>query len=251
MASTQPFRAVLAFLARQRAALVIAFVVALTSSGTAAAVSYVILGGTNQAATTTTLKSAVNGPVLQLTNTNSSGGTNARGLTITVPAGRAPMTVSSSTKVTNLNADKLDGVDSSSLARGTGVTVLSNRRVLANGDIDKLMLKLPNLGELRAYCPIGDPSATIYWINTSAGNIDRWGNWVTTGTLYGQVTNPGNGLYAAAGWGGSSQQGDTLVLGAGNDPGARRTATVTLGAYRSVSGAPCGVQATATLWSTP
>jgi hypothetical protein len=246
------FRAVVTFLGRYRAALVITLVIGLASSGTAAAVSYVLLGGTSHAATTTTIKSGVNGPVLQLTNTNTSNGPSARGLSITVPAGRAPMTVNSSAKVTNLNADKLDGLDASALARGVGVAVLSNRRVLANGDTNVLLLTLPGLGVLRGYCPSGDGSATIYWVNTTSASIDEWDGWVTTATLEARIAGPGNGLYPVAGWGGSNQQrGDTLLLGRGNDPGARRTATVTLGAYRSVVSAPCGLQATATIWSTP
>lgn len=118
MIATPPRRSILAFLARHRATFLIALVVGLASSGTAAAVSYLVLGTTNHAATTTTLKSGVNGAVLELTNTNATGGTNARGLGITVPAGRAPMTVNSGVRVTNLNADKLDGISSTGFIRG-------------------------------------------------------------------------------------------------------------------------------------
>jgi hypothetical protein len=110
-------RPIRAFLARHRATFVIVVVVALASSGTAAAVSYLVLGAINTAGATTTLKSGVNGAVLQLTNTNATGGTNARGLGISVPAGRAPMTVNSGVRVTNLNADKLDGIDSTGFIR--------------------------------------------------------------------------------------------------------------------------------------
>src|SRR4051794_21160073 len=191
-------RPVLTFLARHRSTVLIAVMVALSSSGTAAAVSYVVLGGSNHAATTTALTSGVNGPVLKLTNMNASNGANAGGLAITVPAGRAPMTVNSGVKVTNLNADKLDGIDASQFARGSHVTVLSNRRVLANGDTDVLLLTLPSLGVLKAYCPSGDASATIYWINTTSASIDEWDGWVTTATLDARIASPGNGLYPVA-----------------------------------------------------
>jgi hypothetical protein len=84
-------------------------------------VSYLVLGAVNTASTTTTLKSAVNGSVLQITNTNAAGGTSARGLAITVPAGRAPLLVNSSAgKAPNLNADKLDGLDQAAFLRSTG-----------------------------------------------------------------------------------------------------------------------------------
>ena len=104
---------------RNSRTIVFAVLVALLSSGTAAAASYLVLSSTNTASTTTTLKSAVNGTVLSIQNTNSTGGTSARGLSITVPAGRAPIVVSSTSgKATNLNADKLDGIDSSGFVRG-------------------------------------------------------------------------------------------------------------------------------------
>lgn len=106
-------RRMMAVVSRNRAAIVIGLIVALTSSGTAAAVS-IVLGGTNTASATTTIKTAKNVAVLQLTNTNGNGGTSAKGLEITVPAGRAPITVSPGAgKATNLNADMVDGMDAS------------------------------------------------------------------------------------------------------------------------------------------
>jgi hypothetical protein len=69
------------------------------------------------------LSSGVNGSVLQVTNTNATGGTSARGLAIAVPAGRAPIVVGATAgKATNLNADKLDGIDSTGFVRKTSTT---------------------------------------------------------------------------------------------------------------------------------
>jgi hypothetical protein len=79
--------------------------------GTAGATAGVMLhlGVVNTASTTTTLSSAVNGTVLQVSNTNTSGGASARGLGVTVPAGRAPIRVNASAgKATNLDADKVE-----------------------------------------------------------------------------------------------------------------------------------------------
>ena len=93
--------------------------VALLSSSTAAAASYLVLATTNTAGATTTLQSGVNAATLQIKNTNSAGGTSAKGINIVVPSGRPPIVVNSSAgKATNLNADKLDGIDSSGFIRG-------------------------------------------------------------------------------------------------------------------------------------
>jgi hypothetical protein len=108
-----------AFGARNARTIVVAVLIAVLSSGTAAAASYLVMSTTNTASTTTTLKSAVNGPVLSVQNTNTAGGTSARGLAIAVPSGRPPIIVNSGAgKATNLNADKLDGIDSTGFIRG-------------------------------------------------------------------------------------------------------------------------------------
>jgi hypothetical protein len=52
--------------------------------------------------------------------TNPNTGTNDTALDLRVQAGEAPMTVNSAKKVTNLNADTVDGLDSTQLASGTG-----------------------------------------------------------------------------------------------------------------------------------
>jgi hypothetical protein len=276
MSSVRSRLPVFRFLGRHRVTILVAVLVSLVSSGTAAAVSYVVLGGVNSTAKTTTIKSSINGAALQLTNTNAVGGTSATGLKITVPAGRAPITVDATAgKATNLNADKLDGIDSADLARGTNVTTVANRLVLGNGDSNVALLTLPGLGVLRANCYANDTTASIYYANTTGSSVDMWENSAETASnAAGDEHSVGNGVanaasvsYAAiypnqysstvAWWdkaafsGDGGQFGDTLVLGQGNSPGARKTATVTLSVYRSASGAPCGVQAMATLWSTP
>jgi hypothetical protein len=57
----------------------------------------------------------LNGKMIQLTNNST--GASATALGLTVGSGRPPFTVNSATKVTNLNADQLDGLDSSALQR--------------------------------------------------------------------------------------------------------------------------------------
>jgi hypothetical protein len=78
-----------------------------------------ILDQGNSATGPTTITAASTWPttgnqrLLQLNNTNTATGSTALGLN--VATGHAPFTVNSATKVTNLNADKLDGIDSSAL----------------------------------------------------------------------------------------------------------------------------------------
>jgi hypothetical protein len=77
-----------------------------------------ILGQPNTAGQQTSLTASPSfaGRALQLTNTNTGAGATALGLN--VASGHAPLTVNSGTKVTNLNADKLDGMDSTGLGSG-------------------------------------------------------------------------------------------------------------------------------------
>ena len=70
-----------------------------------------ILGQSNTAGNQTTLTRSSNGKALQITNTST--GTSATPLGLTAGAGRPPIITNSTTKVTNLNADLLDGLDSS------------------------------------------------------------------------------------------------------------------------------------------
>jgi hypothetical protein len=70
-----------------------------------------ILGQPNSASSRTSLSAPIADRALQVTNTNT--GTGATALGLNVAAGRPPFTVNSGTKVANLNADKLDGKDSS------------------------------------------------------------------------------------------------------------------------------------------
>jgi hypothetical protein len=63
-----------------------------------------------------TMRGTAGGPALQVTQNSTN--TNASGLGVTVPAGKAPIRVNSSAgKATNLDADKLDGKSAEQLSR--------------------------------------------------------------------------------------------------------------------------------------
>jgi hypothetical protein len=74
------------------------------------------LGVSNSVNAITALTGSVAGPSMRITNNSANAG--ARALDLQVATGKAPMTVNSGTKVTNLNADKVDGKDSSAFFVG-------------------------------------------------------------------------------------------------------------------------------------
>jgi hypothetical protein len=140
----------------------------------------------------------------------------------------------------NVNANKLDGLDSSGLVHGRG-TLLSNRIVLVPGNPQKTLFVIPGLGVLTAHCFSNAAEITV--TNTTSSTIDRWleidGKW------YADLVPPGSNLIITT----PTIPAMTLALGVGNDPGARRIATVHAFAFQSGEGAPCGFQAQATLWT--
>jgi hypothetical protein len=87
-----------------------ALFVALGGTTYAATGGNFILGRANSASSTSSLSAPVAGKGLQVTNTSTHAGASALGLN--VASGHAPFTVNSGAKVANLNADKLDGIDS-------------------------------------------------------------------------------------------------------------------------------------------
>jgi hypothetical protein len=98
----------------------LALFVALGSTGYAANGGAFILGVINGATQRTYLGANYNGTALQLNNT--SAGASATALTLTVAAGHPPMKVNTVAKVTNLNADYLDGLDSAALTHAMRVS---------------------------------------------------------------------------------------------------------------------------------
>jgi len=152
-----------------------------------------------------------------------------------------------------VTADLLDGIDSRAFVRGYGTSeadnvtgrssLQSNRVVLAPDNAAKhLFTNIPRLGELTAHC--FDDHAEIRWRNTTPWIIDRWqevnGSWSA-----GLVGPQGLARVAHS----DSWPGGTLALGLGNDPGPRSIAIVHGFAFQGTNGAPCGLQAQATVWT--
>jgi len=81
------------------------------------------LGRSNSINKTTALTGKTKGPQLKLANKKAG----STALDLKVPAGQAPLTVNSSGKVANLNADQLDGLDSTGFLRATGTATDSSK----------------------------------------------------------------------------------------------------------------------------
>jgi hypothetical protein len=93
----------------------LALIVALGGASFSATGGNFILGRGNAAATQTSLTSPVNGRTLNLFNTST--GANATALGLSVARGRPAFSVNTTVKIERLNADLLDGLNSTSFAR--------------------------------------------------------------------------------------------------------------------------------------
>jgi hypothetical protein len=98
-------------------ALVLALVFGMASTALGANGGNFILGSLNNTATAITKLTGTvgGGPALQISNPSTATGSTA--LDLQVATGRTPMRVNRTTKVTNLNADLLDGRDSTTIGR--------------------------------------------------------------------------------------------------------------------------------------
>jgi hypothetical protein len=158
----------LRFLVPSRAMAVAILALGFSMTGTALAVNpSLLLDQGNSATGPTTVTADSTWPtsssqrLLQLTNANSATGATALGLN--VASGHPPFTVNSTKKVANLNADLLDGKDSSAFTSGTG----SNRFASANVDADHTFIVALELGS-RAFilsysCPTDPASQHGLW----------------------------------------------------------------------------------------
>lgn len=100
-----------------------------------AAVRYLMLGGTNKVGSVTTLQGTAGTP-----------------LKLVAPSGKAPFAVNSSTRVTNLNADKLDGLSAGNFARSTIRT-----GVITSTDVVEIPFADGVVQYIEASCPRGYP----------------------------------------------------------------------------------------------
>jgi hypothetical protein len=186
----------------------LALFVALGGVGIAATGGNFILGVPNTATSPTELSAsgAASTSALKVTNTNTATGSTA--LELNVPAGKAPMKVNSKTKVTNLNADLLDGLESTAwVRRGVALNVNVNPS-LASGAVDVT--------------------------NTGSGNgVQGKTNDAGGSAVYGEHIGPGGyGVAGRAGDSGHAIYGDNT----GNGFAGYFEDKVHIGGFLSVSG---------------
>ncbi len=190
-------------MARSRGAALAAVVVVLVTASSAVATHGqfpIFMGHTNNpSGKATTLAGAVAGRLMQFTNSSTTNTATAQGatnkspvapaiqatnsgggpaLSLTVNSGKAPMRVNSAVKVANLNADKLDGKDSTQFLPSTGKAA----------DADKLDGK-----DSSAFAAAGHEHDTTYVNEGQAGSVgtDMIGDGaVTTAKLASDAKEP-------------------------------------------------------------
>jgi hypothetical protein len=154
------------------------------AAGTAANGGNFILGATNSATVRTALTASSADSTMLLTNT-----ANGVPLSLQGSSGQPPLKVNSQVVVTNLNADKLDGIHSTGFWKTTGNTVTAASFLGSTNDMP-LQFKANNLRALRL--EPGDSSAP----NVIGGAST---NSVTSGI--GGATIAGGGSYLAPSFG--------------------------------------------------
>jgi hypothetical protein len=140
----------------------------------------------------------------------------------------------------NVNANSLDGIDSSGLVQGRG-KLLASRFILAGDDPDRTLFEIPGFGRLSASCGF---AGAILFTNTTNGHIDYWID--VLGESDHRVIPP---FGASALVSSDGAEASTVALGFGDDPGARRTATLHAFVAQAGANQPCTVQAQGMLWT--
>jgi len=145
-----------------------------------------ILGQSNSATSTTGLSAGTTGPAFRVTNTST-----GTGGSFNVASGHAPFAVNSGTKVANLNADKLDGLDSTQLVSSSSLQRIGPS-TLAPTDGNSTTVTLASIGQLtfQGYCfnNVGGNDAVEIFLTSSVahstfGSITQ----AAAGTAFGQA----------------------------------------------------------------
>ena len=169
----------------------VALFVALGGPGYAATGGGFVLGSLNTATSPTSLTASGAASTSGLSVTNSNNAAGATALALNVPAGHAPMTVNRSTKVVSLNADWLDGLDSSTfLRKGALATVSVNG---AGGVVD---VNNPGTGNGVRGRTSSTSGSGVYGENMSGG-AGVAGRASTGNAIYGESTGRGYAGYFA------------------------------------------------------
>ena len=138
----------------------------------------------------------------------------------------------------DVNANKLDGINSSGFVQGRGKQLAARFIMLPAGQL-RTLLEIPGLGRLDAGC-VSD-RGEIRFTNTTNGDVDLWIN-----TSHNLIHPFGTAFVLNTR---STAEAATVALGFGDDPGPRRMATVHSFATQAGPNAPCIFQAQGMLWT--
>jgi hypothetical protein len=175
-------------------AIMLALVLGVASAGIGATGGNFILGKANSAGAGSKLTASIAGPALQLVNQSTASGASALGLT--VASGKPPLKVNAAAgKATNLNADRLDGLDSARLveARGDvngnsanfrGVLEHSEGSSFLNTGFHKVVAHAPEGPpvDVRLSCPTQTGTGTLEIKNNTPNFRDSQRVWVDDGS---------------------------------------------------------------------
>ena len=216
------------------------------------------LGRVNKVNLVTVLQGSTTSRLLQVTNTGT-----GPALQLTVKAGAAPLQVGSEVKVAHLNADKLDGLDSTAFRKAgdpVDATTLGGQAPAAfvqtdAGVVQKVLrgrlaeplssgngaiLGVPGFGSIEASCgAAGTPNYRLFWRNSSGGAADVWFSDSSTGTTYASPAS-GSGAYVAPL---DAAQDRIVTVTVGRPDGS--VATVTVSAHAGAGGCVFYAQAIA------
>jgi hypothetical protein len=143
----------------------IALFVALGGTTYAATGDALILGHSNSASKSTSLRSsAAKHAALRVADTAGKPAASFR-----ANAGVPPISVSNDRKIARLNADKLDGRDSSQFVRGGGLTVAGRTTLVLGGGGLQHIATVPGFGEVVGGC--GSGGAAVGFVNHSGHDL--------------------------------------------------------------------------------
>ena len=175
-------------------AIMLALVVGVASASLGATGGNFILGNANSAGAVSKLTASIANPALQLVNQSTASGASALGLN--VASGKPPLTVNAAAgKATNLNADRLDGLDSARLSevRGDlngnsanfrGIVEHSEGSSFLNTGFHTVVAHAPEGPpvDVLLSCPTQTGSGTLRIVNNAAQFGDSQRVWVDDGS---------------------------------------------------------------------